>query len=89
MRATALSCACLLLLIAGLSATADPITLPAVNLGDTSFLDGKAGPTTLVQLYATRIQFERITDGNGDTVPGDNEIGGIRSNGPARLHLDI
>ena len=53
---------------------ADPVKLPSVNLGNTSFLDGVAGPGTLVLISATRISADQFNDNNGDALPGSNNI---------------
>lgn len=56
------------------ASAADPVKLPPMNLGNTSFLDGVAGPGTLVMLSSTYVSADRFNDSNGDALPGDNRI---------------
>ncbi|MGB1800451.1 MAG: SphA family protein [Gammaproteobacteria bacterium] len=53
---------------------ADVVQLPAVNLGDTSFVDGIAGPGTLVKVLGNHFSANRFTDVNGNSLPGDNKL---------------
>jgi hypothetical protein len=56
------------------SAAGDFVQLPPVNLGDTSFLDGMAGPGNLVQVIGSRRKADRFTDDNGNGLPGSNQL---------------
>ena len=56
------------------SSYAQKVTLPPVNLGGTSFLDGVAGPGLLLQ---ERIQYYHATkfmNSKGDQLPGNNSV---------------
>src|ERR1700751_5029818 len=53
---------------------------PAVNLGDTSFLDGIGGPGLLVEEIADGQHSNRVFDETGHAIPsstGSNAISGI------------
>jgi hypothetical protein len=52
---------------------------PGVNLGDTSFLDGVAGPGWMVEQIADASRSTQIADSSGQTaaVPGNNAIIGL------------
>jgi hypothetical protein len=64
----------LCLLAATHSQAADPVQLPPVNLGDTSFLDGIAGPGTLVQAIGIHSRSDQFNDSSGNALTGDNNI---------------
>ena len=50
------------------------VTLPPVNLGGTSFLDGVAGPGFLLEETIEYYHANRFTDSRGGKIPGDNSV---------------
>jgi hypothetical protein len=52
---------------------------PAVNLGDTSFLDGIAGPGIVVEEIGDGEQSNELVDGNGHRVSGSGQANSISS----------
>jgi hypothetical protein len=50
---------------------------PALNLGDTSFLDGIAGPGFVLEQIADGGHDGRIVDARGNTVPGTGSVNSI------------
>ncbi len=54
--------------------SADKIQLPAINLGETSFVDGIAFPGSFFQVNTIYISADRFNDSRGNKLPGDNEI---------------
>ena len=50
---------------------------PAVNLGDTSFLDGIAGPGFSWSRLVDVAHDGKIVDSTGKTVPGSGSVNGI------------
>jgi hypothetical protein len=69
-----------LLLLTGLlvSSTVSPcvaqVQLPAVNLGDTNFEDGFAGPGWLLEEFPDGYVASERTDARGETVPASNRV---------------
>jgi hypothetical protein len=63
-----------LLLCAGPAPAADVVSLPAVNLGDTSFQDGIAFPGWLVEETMDYYHAGQINDHDGNKVPGSNKV---------------
>jgi hypothetical protein len=57
-----------------LTASAQDVQLPPVNLGQSGFLDGVAGPGWLFETTLELFSSSEFTDPSGDTVPGDNRI---------------
>ena len=50
------------------------VALPSVNLGDSNFMDGVAGPGLLLEETIAYYHAGRFTDFKGEKVPGDNSI---------------
>ncbi len=50
------------------------VTLPPVNLGDSNFLDGVAGPGLLLEETIEYYHANRFTDFKGIKIPGDNSV---------------
>ncbi len=61
------------LLIVSVSSLAQ-VNLPPVNLGATSFQDGRAGPGTLVQETFSVYSAEQFTDNQGDNLAVDSHL---------------
>ncbi len=53
---------------------ADTITLPPVNLGSTSFLDGIAKPASLIQVTGVHFDADRLMNHQGKQIAGDNRM---------------
>ncbi len=53
---------------------AQGVSLPPVNLGDTSFLDGIAFPGFVVQETLSHFRADQFRDANGNDRPGSNRI---------------
>lgn len=60
--------------ISSAAEAADRVKLPPVNLGNTAFMDGMAGPGTLLQLSANMSKSDSFQDHNGNPLPGNNQI---------------
>ncbi|EYS85113.1 hypothetical protein CF68_13275 [Cupriavidus sp. SK-4] len=67
-----LAAACSALMVS--AAHADVVGLPPMNLGNTSFLDGVAGPGFLFELATSYYRATRIRDDAGNAVPGNPRI---------------
>ena len=50
------------------------VTLPPVNLGESNFLDGVAGPGLLFEETISYYHANRFTDSRGGKIPGDNSV---------------
>lgn len=50
------------------------VQLPAVNLGQTSFEDGFAGPGWLLEETPTYYDVNTLKDSKGNTIPGSNRV---------------
>ena len=57
-----------------LPASAQNVQLPPVNLGQSGFLDGVAGPGWLFETTLELFSSSEFTGPSGDAVPGDNRI---------------
>src|ERR1700722_15587808 len=66
-------------LIGGLATTPikAQVQLPSVNLGDTNFEDGFAGPGFLLEEFPDVYFADTLKDSNGATVPGTNRLTAI------------
>ncbi len=62
------------LLFWSITAQAGPISLPPVNLGDTSFQDGIANPGWFLEETVNYYEASQFKDGQGGTIPGSNEL---------------
>jgi hypothetical protein len=60
-------------------ASGQQVSLPPVNLGDTNFLDGVAGPGLLVEETFEYYHGYRLTGPRGHKLPGDNSLGSLLS----------
>jgi hypothetical protein len=62
---------------------ASPVPQPPVDLGETSFLDGEAGPGGLFEVIGNGYVASQFTDASGRRVPGTNR----QSIGSVIFHL--
>ena len=53
---------------------ADLVKLPPINLGTTAFMDGMAGPGTLVQVSSNLSRVDSFNNDAGDSLPGNNSM---------------
>jgi len=53
---------------------AQKVSLPPVNLGGTSFLDGVAGPGLMLQERIQYYHANKFMDSNGNQLPGNNSV---------------
>jgi hypothetical protein len=74
-------CVAILSALCGLPAQGqNHVAEPTVNLGDTSFLDGVAGPGVVIEQIGDIVHDGKIVDPTGKRVPGSssvNSIGGL------------
>jgi hypothetical protein len=67
-----------LILISSISLDAQThVAEPAVNLGDTSFLDGVAGPGVVIEEIGDGAHEGRIVDGSGNSISGTGTVSSI------------
>ncbi len=55
-------------------ASGQEVTLPPVNLGQSNFLDGIAGPGLLCEETIEYYRASRFTDSKGNKIPGNNSL---------------
>jgi hypothetical protein len=73
-----LLCAAMLIVLLPISLQGQShISEPAVNLGDTSFLDGPAGPGFVVEQIGDAADDGRIADSAGGVAPGTSAVNSI------------
>lgn len=53
---------------------AQTVTLPPVNLGETSFVDGVAGPGLMMQEHIQYYHAGKFMDSKGNQLPGENSV---------------
>jgi hypothetical protein len=71
-------CAAILAMLCGICVQGQShVAEPFVNLGDSSFLDGEAGPSFLVEQFVDVSHYGRIADAMGNTVPGSGSVNSI------------
>ncbi len=67
------------LIVAGSLQAQGHIAEPTVNLGDTSFLDGIAGPGYLVEEFGDGMHAAHHVDGNGKSIAGSEAVNSVAS----------
>ncbi|RQB77657.1 transporter [Pseudomonas aeruginosa] len=67
-------CTGLLSLLAPIYTLADPMSLPALTLGNTSFVDGIAGPGLLYEQVLNHYRANRLKDAHGHEIPGSQKV---------------
>jgi hypothetical protein len=73
-----LQCVLFLLLLSATSLVAQThVAEPAVNLGDTSFLDGIAGPGVVIEAIGDGAHAGSVVDGTGRPIPGAGAVNSI------------
>jgi hypothetical protein len=77
------ACVLLLLLLCSVSRAQQQAALPAVNLGDTSFLDGIANPGWVVELIGQGVHDNKTLSNTGQLVSGITDV----NSGAALLHI--
>lgn len=73
----------LLLLLCSFCRAQQQAALPAVNLGDTSFLDGIANPGWVVELIGQGVHDDKTLSNTGQPVPGITDV----NSGASLLHI--
>ena len=68
------ACGLLLLLLCSFCRAQQQAALPAVNLGDTSFLDGIANPGWVVELIGQGVHDNKTADSTGQLLPGTTDV---------------
>ncbi len=66
--------ALVVLILKPVTLSAQKVSLPPVNLGGTSFLDGVAGPGLMLQERIQYYHARKFMDSKGDQLPGDNSV---------------
>ncbi len=57
------------------TAVSSQVVMPPVNMGGTSFMDGVAGPGTLIEpVIIDRYHASKFIDSKGDVIPGINSV---------------
>src|SRR3984885_13163151 len=73
-----LQCVLFLLLLSATSLVAQThVAEPAVNLGDTSFLDGIGGPGVVIEAIGDGARAGSVVDGTGRPIPGAGAVNSI------------
>jgi hypothetical protein len=73
-----IQCVLSLILISSTSLVAQShVAEPAVNLGDTSFLDGIAGPGVVIEEIVDGAHEGTVVDGSGNPIPGADAVNSI------------
>src|SRR5271154_2620243 len=71
-------CVLFLILISATSLVAQThVAEPAVNLGDTSFLDGIGGPGVVMEVIGDGAHEGKVVDGSGSAVSGAGAVNSI------------